>query len=263
MFSTIEEVKTSVIINDDLISADHNGRLGIVQPGDLIRLNVTVGGNTPFVGFTVNEQSVATVSDLDKNGVSRRRIGVKPGRGNFGFCGYPQNHLCLALLGEKGEVSIVKTGLVTQGSETFLVTYKSAWEVQMFVRKPGRVYCPRFHAEWPTLAEVLYQAFSEYAIEFPTLPEGYKAPTDKIPPLPRGNNVGVVLWFELLRGIGGVGAIKTAKGDARVQWQQAPFGDEGALRYLKKDDLVSFSHLQEPPGKTQFKFDAISVELLV
>jgi len=254
-------VSSYVLVNGSLVEPV-NGRVGILKSEDKVRLEVSIDERAPHVvAFIVNEHSNALAVEARHN-VFVRNVGIKPGRNGNAFVGYPTNHLCVALLMHDGGVMIIKTGLVTQGKVTYLTTYESSWDnVQLFHDQNGQVRCPRFENEWQTLTKVLCEGFAEHKEMLPTLPDGYTLPQEQLPALPHGDNAGMVSWFELLRGVGGTGALRTHHGEVRVQSNAAP-AREGGLHYLKRGEAVAYQDLVPTQGKTTFKFDAQNVKLL-
>jgi hypothetical protein len=98
----------------------------------------------------------------------------------------------------------------------------------------------------------------------PKLPDGYVLPNDwaEIDSEPLNGDEGIVRWFEPFHGVGGYGEIRTLRGDAFVQWQQAPKRPDTLLRYLAPGEKVGLRLESNPHSQAKCKWVAKEVVLL-
>lgn len=258
MVQSPPQLQASIIVNGkEILANGAYSRLGRLRAHDEVQLLVSMPEQS-CLAFLVNEKSNATAI-VAHAGKFSRGIAVREGDKDGVYVGFPTNHVCVATLHDYGQIEITKIGLVSQEGIAYLVQHMSGWQPRLF-RHGEDVRCPLFENSWQTLTKVLCEGFAEHKSEFPTLPAGYIPEEEAVPPLPEGTNRGVVVWYEPLRGVGGNGAIRTSRGDVRVQWTETPVR-EGGLRRLEKDEQVTYRKLADTTGKTSFKKDALDVRL--
>lgn len=264
--TVLDRVDVWVEVNGRVVKHDEGGSLGPLSSKKEVEL--TVATEERAVAFKVNERSNAfEVPPVLERGHTcfAREILIKQGKPDF--AGYPDNHLAIVVLQENGRLEMIKAGVTTQAGINYVVTHPTGWQPQIFRDSSDQLVCPVFE-RWGTLQKILFGGFAQYSAEFPRLPAEY-VPPQETPRIPSGQNTGVVTWYEPFHGIGGNGAIRTAQGELRVRWREAPQRPGTAVRYLLKGEQVRYKRVAELSSsdedegqtKTKFKYDACGVSL--
>jgi cold shock CspA family protein len=169
---------------------------------------------------------------------------------------YPDNHVRLLRRMGPGVIELWEVALVSQDG-SFWVTAQKTYSIAVARDEAGTFSCPQFAERWPQLVSFLAELLEGEELPIlATVTANITTDTSNL-----GANEGIVLWWNAAQQMG---AIATAKGNARVHWSQIVAAN-GSRRYLTPDQRVIFDHLRRPktdPGSrpTGFKKEAVGVK---
>ncbi len=261
----INGVSITVSMDGNVLEVQDDGYLGKLVPGQaLIEVYVLPGCN--IYGFTVDgkknvvpKKDWALLARPPKEGKHyKARVQIKTSLEGVYHTEYSDNNLRLLELNSDGNVRIWEIALISQGGD-FFVTIQQTYTVCCY-SDGQKVVCPRFDEKWPSIVKLLGKLLGDKVKGLAPVKEYQPEPEPTVDDL--APNTARVLWFNLARG--GIGAITTPEGEARVYWKQVT--KRNRLAFLVPGEVVRYESLGTPfqtrARPTAFKKQAVGVKPL-
>jgi cold shock CspA family protein len=255
------KVSLSIRFGGEELKIEGGGKVGYLEAGQSALLEISFPTDHEIWPIRVDGQKnvVHARDDSEVEGMflCRTAIRVKESQvSHVTHTQYPDNHVRLLRRIGPGVVELWEIALVSQDG-VFWVTAQKTYSIDVARDEAGNFVCSQFEGKWPQLVSFLSELLA--GEELPTLATVTTDVTTDVSVL--GANEGVVLWWNAAQQMG---AIATAKGNARVHWSQIVAAN-GSRRYLTPDQRVIFDHLRRPktdPGSrpTGFKKEAVGVK---
>jgi len=193
-------------------------------------------------------------SEVESVILCRTAIRLKESQSGVAHTQYPDNHVRLLRRVGPSAVELWEIALVSQNG-VFWVTTQKTYSIAVGIDESGEFVCPQFAERWPQLVSFLSELFEDE--ELPVIADDPIVET----PATLTENQGIVLWWNAAQQMG---AIATAKGNARVHWSQI-VAQNGSRRFLTPSQQVVFDHLRKPKvapdGRpTEFNKEAVGVK---
>lgn len=167
---------------------------------------------------------------------------------------YPENNLRIVEMTNDLRLRVHVISVSAQNGQMFF-NHQVIIDQPCYQRDGHIVYAanPDITDKWH-LDDALDEMFEDKIASLPhanSMIENVAAPTPDI------ENHGNVLWYSVAMGLG---AIRTAMGDAKVHWTQLPERESG-FRYLAAGERVHFERLV-PASKSAYTLEAKSIQLI-
>lgn len=171
------------------------------------------------------------------------------------------NNLRMLRMLVNGHLQVTVISVTSQDGKVFF-NHQLIMDVQCY-RRDGHIVLPAdpdVTDKW-RLDGLLDELYADWIDD---LPDASAMPVLQPTPAPTDGDEGIVLWYSLAMG---VGAIRTAKGDARVYWKNVPPRDADEFRYLVRGERVVYGDLVVPQTKpdhrqTAYVHEATGIKLL-
>lgn len=255
------DVRLSLRYGGEEIKIEGGGRVGHLEAGQSALLEVSFPRDREIWPVRVDGQKnvVHARDDSEVEGMflCRTAIRVKESQvSHVTHTQYPDNHVRLLRRIGPGVIELWEVALVSQDG-SFWVTAQRTYSIAVARDEAGTFSCPQFAERWPQLVSFLAELLEGEELPIlATVTANITTDTSNL-----GANEGIVLWWNAAQQMG---AIATAKGNARVHWSQIVAANS-SRRYLTPDQRVIFDHLRRPktdPGSrpTGFKKEAVGVK---
>ncbi len=233
-----------------------NGFAGTLDRPGFAKLRVRISTTASYIGYDRNEHNTGVEmlrnSGSNESPAYQRTVPILQVGGQRVY--YPDSKAGIWLLavGTDGIARVFLVALNAQESRLF-VTYTALYERRCYRDESEKVVCPGMEEMWgPEITRLL----GGIDVKLPELSTCVPAAPDT-ETFPEG--IGRIKWYNLRLGIG---IVRTANGEARTHWSEAPQRSDG-MRYFWEGDLVAFRSMTRRTGhKPTPEFEIHGVSLL-
>ena len=253
-------------INGDCYCGEYFSTKARINDSAILSVPIASPQNKSINCFTTDKDKNIELRKSSGNGhgtLFNQNIALKVNERGVCHTRYPNNNLRLIKMIYGGRMEIWEIALVSQNGSFFAPTQKTYEAKFYWDKKMGKIVCPRFDKNWPQIVEFgknllneedMLEPIEKHESDLAERRKNEKEAASYRLAMLKKPNTGYVLWWSHAQGYG---AIKMYNYIARVHWKEI-FRCH-LLAFLSPGEIVKYSALRTPNGKTSFRKEAVGV----